>query len=45
MTSKRTIKTLKKIARDTFMESDTRTRVSGDKKAYTRKRKHKKIPD
>jgi hypothetical protein len=46
MTSKRTINTVKKIARDLFIEVDTRTRVSSPpKKVYSRKIKHKKPLD
>ena len=44
MVSERTIKTLKKIARDKFLDVDTRTRVAPKnvKKVYSRKDKHKK---
>jgi len=44
MISERTIKTIKKIARDKFLDVDTRTRVAPNnvKKIYSRKDKHKK---
>lgn len=32
----------RKISRETFIDLDLRTRVSGNKKAYNRKQKHKK---
>ncbi len=39
--NKRQVKTTKKIARDIFMDCDTRTKVVKSKKVYSRKEKHK----
>ena len=40
--SKRQVKITKKIARDMFIGSDTRTKIVKSKKVYSRKEKHRK---
>ena len=39
------LKTIKKLARDMFIDIPTNTKVFKDKKKYSRKKKHKKRLD